>query len=57
MVPSIDAVLEHSEVIVVGNNDPDFHCVPGRLRTEQRLLDLVRIADQRSNGKYEGVCW
>src|ERR1700728_2913337 len=58
MVQDIDSVLQHAETVVIGNKDPDFMEVPHRLRNDQRLVDLVRISDQRSgNGKYSGICW
>jgi GDP-mannose 6-dehydrogenase len=58
MVDHIDAVLEHAETVVVGNKDPEFGSVPGRMRDEQILVDLVRIADRRSEeGKYDGISW
>lgn len=58
MVNSIDAVLNHAETIVIGNNDPDFRNVFERLRDGQRMVDFVRITNQRSeNGRYEGICW
>lgn len=58
MVNSIDTVLDHAETIVIGNNDPEFRCVPDHLRKGQGLVDLVRITNHRSeNGKYEGICW
>jgi GDP-mannose 6-dehydrogenase len=58
MERDMDAVLQHAETVVVGNKDPDFKDVPKRLRDDQRLVDLVRISDQRSgNGNYSGICW
>ncbi|HEV3481780.1 MAG TPA: UDP-glucose/GDP-mannose dehydrogenase family protein [Candidatus Acidoferrales bacterium] len=58
MVNSIDAVLQHAETIVIGNNDPDFRNVFERLSDGQRMVDFVRIANRRSeNGKYDGICW
>jgi GDP-mannose 6-dehydrogenase len=57
MVQEMDAVLEHAETVVIGNNDPKFRAVLQRLRPEQRLVDFVRITEQRSNGQYEGICW
>jgi GDP-mannose 6-dehydrogenase len=58
MVDRIDAILEHSQTIVIGNKDPDFADVPNRLRDGQSIVDLVRISDQRSgDGKYDGICW
>jgi GDP-mannose 6-dehydrogenase len=58
MVTGIDAVLEHAQTIVIGNNDPDFHTVPDRLRADQSLIDFVRITNRRSEGgTYDGICW
>ena len=58
MVNGIDAVLDHGQTIVIGNNDPDFHAVPDRLRDGQCLVDFVRITNRRSeNGRYDGICW
>jgi GDP-mannose 6-dehydrogenase len=58
MAGSIDAVLQHSETVVIGNNDPSFQEVPARLREGQCMVDFVRISNRRSeNGKYDGICW
>lgn len=58
MVDSVQRVLEHAETIVIGNNDPEFRQVPMHTRDGQVIVDLVRIADRRSEGgKYEGICW
>jgi GDP-mannose 6-dehydrogenase len=58
MVKDVEAVLEHAQTVVIGNKDPDFKDVPKRLREDQRLVDFVRISDQRSgDGKYDGICW
>jgi GDP-mannose 6-dehydrogenase len=58
MVADTDAVLDHAQTVVIGNKDPEFKQVPGRLRPGQRLVDFVRIVDTRSaNGKYDGICW
>ncbi len=62
MSDSIDAVLEHSEVIVIGNNSPEHSDVLTRVRPGQRVIDLVRIAGETgrtdiANLSYEGICW
>ena len=58
MVNGIDAVLDHAQTIVIGNNDPDFHTVLDRLRDGQCLVDFVRITNRRSeDGRYDGFCW
>jgi GDP-mannose 6-dehydrogenase len=58
MVSDIDAVLAHAETLVIGNKEPEFGSILDRLRPGQRLVDFVRITDQRSeHGKYDGICW
>jgi len=58
MVDGIDAVLNQSETVVIGNNDPDFSNVAERMRDDQVLVDFVRLTDRRSdNGRYDGICW
>lgn len=58
MVDDVDAVLSHAQTVVIGNQDPDFQSVPGRLRKDQFLVDFVRTTDRKSvNGNYDGICW
>ena len=58
MVASIDEVLDHAGTIVIGNGSQEFRDVPRRLRDDQLIVDLVRIADTRSvEGVYDGICW
>ncbi len=58
MVDSMEQVISHSDIVVVGNNDPEFAKAPGQLSDGQTLIDFVRIADLRSgDGRYEGICW
>jgi GDP-mannose 6-dehydrogenase len=48
MLPTADAVLAHAETVVIGNNDPEFAQIETRLRTDQNLVDLVRITKKES---------
>ncbi len=58
MVEDLDDVLDHAQTVVIGNKDPEFESVPGRLRHGQHMVDFVRITNRRSeNGKYNGICW
>jgi GDP-mannose 6-dehydrogenase len=58
MVADTAAVLNHAQTVVIGNNDPEFKRIPEQLREGQRLVDFVRVIDERStNGKYDGICW
>jgi GDP-mannose 6-dehydrogenase len=58
MVSSIDEVLDHARTVVIGNADPAFRAVAECPRPGQRIVDLVRIANRRSDGSaYDGICW
>lgn len=58
MVDSMDEVLAHAEVLVIGNGSAEFRDVPGRLRAGQEVVDLVRVSDAVSReGVYHGICW
>jgi len=58
MVGNIDAVLNHAETVVIGNNDPDFRSVTEQMREGQCMVDFVRITNSGGkNGRYDGICW
>jgi GDP-mannose 6-dehydrogenase len=57
MVDSMEEVLDFAETIVIGNGAEEFRQVPGRLRDDQQLVDLVRISQQQSGKQYDGICW
>jgi GDP-mannose 6-dehydrogenase len=54
----IDAVLNHTQAVVIGTNDPEFNKVSERLQEGQFLIDFVRIIQKVSkNVNYDGICW
>jgi GDP-mannose 6-dehydrogenase len=57
MVETIDEVLVHAEVLVVGNGDAQFREVLEDRVGDQVVVDLVRIMDKGSGGRYDGICW
>jgi len=58
MRASVSEVLEHAEVVVIGNKADEFREVASGLRGDQTLIDLVRLFDAPpGTGKYEGICW
>jgi GDP-mannose 6-dehydrogenase len=58
MVENIDEVLQHSEIIVIGNKAREFEGILHKLRTGQHLVDFVRITNHWSNnGDYSGISW
>lgn len=58
MRASLDEVMEDSEVLVIGNKAEEFRQVEARLRSDQTVIDLVRLFDDRLTGDtYHGICW
>jgi len=59
MRDSVGEVLEHADVIVIGNKAAEFKEIEGQLRESQTVIDLVRLFDGKtSDGKtYQGICW
>jgi GDP-mannose 6-dehydrogenase len=58
MAQTIDDVLAHAEVIVIGNGAAEFDEALGRLRPGQQVVDLFRIGKRSSDGvSYDGICW
>ena len=56
---SIDELLDRSDVIVVGNADPEFADAIMRTRPDQLVIDLVRLPldFSRVRARYDGICW
>jgi GDP-mannose 6-dehydrogenase len=56
---TIDEVIDRSEVIVVGNQSPEFAQALTRARADQIIIDLVRLPLSGSplQADYRGICW
>ncbi len=58
MCARIDDVLEQSDVIVVGNQAPEFADAMDRVNGHHSVVDLVRIARSGlGDFAYEGIGW
>lgn len=58
MRSSVEEILEHAEVIIIGNKAEEFRDVAAKLRSDQKLIDLVRLFEGRiSDETYQGICW
>jgi GDP-mannose 6-dehydrogenase len=58
MRPNVEEVLEHAEVLIIGNKAEEFRDAAAKLRPDQTLIDLVRLFDDRATGgAYQGICW
>lgn len=52
-------VIEHSEVIIVANKEPQLDDLLEQMRPGQIVLDLVRVSKESTaaGGAYEGISW
>jgi GDP-mannose 6-dehydrogenase len=58
MVETMDEVLAFAETVVIGNGAEEFQTVLDNLKSQQVVVDLVRIVkDKRSQEQYDGICW
>ena len=58
MVEDINEILNHSEVIIIGNKAKEFVNILPLLRGDQYIIDLVRISeDVKTKAHYDGICW
>jgi GDP-mannose 6-dehydrogenase len=58
MCGDISQVLADSELLVIGNRAEEFKDALAQIRPDQRVLDLVRIADVLpDDANYSGICW
>ena len=57
--PSLDDVLAHAEVIVIGNRSAEYRTIGPRLRKGQIVVDLVAALDRATvtDGEYHGLAW
>ncbi len=58
MVPTPQEVLDHADVIVIGNRAEEFSQLADKLRPEQLVIDFVRIRRiEENHANYVGICW
>ena len=58
MRPDLEAVVNASEVIVIGNKSEEFLQIKDSLKNDQLVIDLVRLFDTRPPaGSYTGIAW
>jgi GDP-mannose 6-dehydrogenase len=57
--PSLDDVLEHAEVVVIGNRSAEYRTLGPRIRAGQVAVDLVAALDRGTvtAGEYHGLAW
>ncbi|MCE9627240.1 MAG: nucleotide sugar dehydrogenase [Candidatus Eisenbacteria bacterium] len=57
--PSLDEVLAHAEVIVIGNRSAEYRTIGPRVKRGQVVVDLVAALDRATvtAGEYHGLAW
>ena len=59
MTTSLDGLLEHADVVVIGRTDAEFADVVSRGREGQEYIDLVRVGNRATpkGVAYQGIGW
>jgi len=57
MSESIDDVLGFADVLIIGHKAEEFVQLKSKRRSDQVIIDLVRLFDIRSDESYWGICW
>ena len=59
MTDSPEELLDHSDVLVAANKDPEFRTILERARPDHIIYDLVRTWPEppRERNNYFGICW
>ncbi len=58
IVDTLEELMAHSEVIVIGNKDNEFTRIVEESNPEQIVFDLVRIMEvENAKPNYDGICW
>jgi GDP-mannose 6-dehydrogenase len=56
MVNSVEEILEHAELVLIGNQDENFYAALPKLRSEQVVIDLTANANRPDTpGDYEKI--
>ena len=58
MMASVEEVLDHADVLVIGNRGEEFTGLADKLRSDQLVIDFVRIRQiEERHANYAGICW
>jgi len=57
MTTSREEVMKFAEVLVIGNKADEFKEIEDKRRSDQIVIDLVRLFESTSNESYHGICW
>lgn len=58
MVPTVDDVVKHADILVATSRSPEYEAVVEKMRPDQVLLDMARLPNiERVAGTYDGINW
>ncbi len=58
MASSVEEVLDHAELVLIGTNDAGYREALSRLSADQAIIDMVRLPDCRGfSEQYDGINW
>ena len=58
MRSNIQEVLAESDVLIIGNQSPEFREIEPQVKDGRVVIDLVRLFQGRvSDDNYQGICW
>lgn len=58
MVPSVDDVVKHADILVATSRSPEYEAVVNKVRPGQVLLDMARLPNTDAiAGTYDGINW
>lgn len=59
MANQLNEVVEHGEVLIIGNKEESFKKVLKDNSSDKIIIDVVRIIEDINNvpGGYDGICW
>jgi GDP-mannose 6-dehydrogenase len=60
LTDDVEAVIDHSEVIIVGTRDPAVIAVIDRADQSKQIIDLIRVPQASAmcaNPNYQGIAW
>ena len=58
MVENLDEIINHAEIIIIGNNGEEFAKIFPSLKKDQYIVDLIGASRKiETQAYYEGICW
>lgn len=53
----VDQVIDFADLVIIGNQEPEFIEIAKALPEEKHILDLVGVMEGKSQASKHGICW